>query len=98
MPYELLMKWGISGALILILAFLIKANTDREVKATQEHKEFVNQIIQQSKEEKTLLVQQIDKYNTSLQANTEQLREISENIKSIPKMQEDINYLKTIIK
>ncbi|MCY6957911.1 hypothetical protein [Clostridium brassicae] len=98
MPYELLANGGAVAAGFVILGFLIKNYTDSNKNLIEtinsnnrstetKYEKLVDETMQQCKRREDVLIEQLDKYNSSL-------KEISENIKVIPHMQEDINFLK----
>ncbi|MDF2800210.1 MAG: hypothetical protein K0S61_113 [Anaerocolumna sp.] len=86
MPYELLANVSPAVALVVVLGFLLKNYVDSRNKEQQSFQNLVTEVRTESKEREDKLMHQLDKYNTSLQ-------EISSNMKVIPKMQEDIDYL-----
>lgn len=94
MPYELLAKGGLTFGILVILAFTINQWSKNNDRMYQDNQNFINKVIDEHKEEKKLLMVQLDRYNNSLQENTACLKEVSDNIKAIPRMQEDIRYLK----
>ena len=98
MPYELLAKSGLSVGLLIIVAFTFKKWSDNNEEMYRDNQKFINKIIDEHNHEKKLMMEQLSRYNDSLKENTNCLREVSENIKIIPRMQEDINYLKEKIK
>ena len=109
MPYDLLTKAGEFSALAIILAALIKLFFDWMKRQDTNYSNLVSKIMEQSKtreeeikmenkDREDKLSLQLDKYNTSLERNTDCLKQISENIKSIPEMQKDIEILKEKVK
>ena len=98
MPYELLAKGGLTFGMLVILAFTINQWSKNNDRMYQDNQNFINKVIDEHKKEKQLLMEQLNRYNDSLKENTNCLKEVSENIKIIPRMQEDINYLKEKIK
>lgn len=87
MPYELIVNGGAVTAGFLILGFLVKNFTESNKATSTKYEELVERTMEEAKRREDILIAQLDKYNHSL-------KEISENIKVIPKMQEDIASLK----
>lgn len=94
MPYELLANGGPVVALIIFLGFLLKTNADKDKKRAEgeeqlanNYKKLVEDVMENAQKERSMLIDQLDKYNSSL-------KEISECIKVIPVMQKDIEQLK----
>ena len=98
MPYELIANGGPVVALTIFLGVLINRFMVKDKENTENYKKLVEDTMQKSvereniltenhKEERKMLIEQLDKYNTSL-------KEISFSMGVIPKMQSDIEYLK----
>lgn len=87
MPYDLLTKAGSFTVLAILLLFLLKNYIDSRNKEQDNYERLVDDVRKESKEREDKLMQQLDKYNDSLQS-------ISENMKTIPQMQVDIQFLK----
>lgn len=94
MNYDLITKASAFTVIALILVFVLK--------------NFMSGANKESKEREDKLMVQLDKCTTSLQENTDSLKEISKNmqvipvmqeeLKAIPTMQADISYLKKKVK
>ena len=98
MPYDLLTKATPFGVLAIFLLFCLKGYIDWMHKQQEDYGKLVAKVQDDSKTREEKLSAQLDKYNESLVHNTECLKEISENIKSIPEMQKDIEILKEKVK
>jgi len=103
--YDILSKATPAAILAILLMFLLKSYIDSNNKDRQNHeierKEYqilVADVRKEGKEREIKLISQLDKYNKSLQQNTESLKEISKNMQAIPVMQADISYLKEKVK
>lgn len=103
--YNILANVSAGGALFVLLAFLLKSWTDSIKRERENHtnerksyESLVEKLRLESSQREDKLTKQLDKYNESLQKNTICLKEISENIKVIPQMREDIEYLKEKLK
>lgn len=102
---KLLSNVSAVGALIILLGYLLKSWADSIKRERQNHEndrqsyeKLVDNIRTESKNREDKLMSQLDKYNCSLENNTECLKEISKNIEVIPQMREDIEYLKEKVK
>ncbi|MDF2800796.1 MAG: hypothetical protein K0S61_699 [Anaerocolumna sp.] len=87
MPFDLLSTAGPVGILAIFLGFLLKVQNDKDKKQAENYQNLVNDVMDKSEERESKLMEQLDKYNSSL-------KEISDNIKIIPIMQKDIEILK----
>jgi hypothetical protein len=87
MPYELLTNVSAAVAMMILLGFLMKNYVDSRNKEQENFQKLVTEVRTESKEREDKLINQLDKYNTSLQ-------EISQNMKVIPEMKRDIEFLK----
>jgi hypothetical protein len=101
MPFDLLSTAGPVTILAIFLGFLLKVQSDKDKKQTENYEALVNNVMKKSEERESQsredsmdrenkLLAQLDKYNSSL-------KEISDNIKIIPVMQKDIEILKNKI-
>lgn len=93
----------VSVILIFVLKGLFDSNAKEREKDRESHKQdaekyqlLVNKVQDESKIREEKLMNQIDKCTTSLQENTESLKEISENIQVIPTMQEELKVIPTM--
>lgn len=91
MPYELLTNATPVAIIAILLLFLLKNYMDSTNKEKENYSKLVEDVRAESKGREDKLMGQLDKYNESL-------HEISENIKAIPKMQDDIAFLKEKVK
>ncbi len=95
----------VSVILIFVLKGFFDSNAKEREKDRESHKQdaekyqaLVNKVQDEGKAREEKLMNQIDKCTTSLQENTESLKEISKNMQVIPVMQADISYLKEKVK
>jgi DNA repair exonuclease SbcCD ATPase subunit len=106
--YDLITKASAFTVIALILVFVLKNFMSGANKERENYQKLVNGIRKESKEREDKLMVQLDKCTTSLQENTDSLKEISKNmqvipvmqeeLKAIPTMQADISYLKKKVK
>lgn len=94
MPYEILGKVGLSSGIMIVMAVLIYEWIKNTKALNDDHKQFVEKVMDESKNRESNLIEQLNKYNCALENNNKILDKISNKLNVIPKLQDDVKDIK----